>query len=105
MTASQGTARTINDPPMSRSAWFRASAIAAIAVAAAVSVVWPSVNPLLFFALLVAVAGRLRIEDDDPSSAGFEAAVIFAAVALLHTPLVALFAVLTFFFSSRRRHT
>src|SRR5439155_1696075 len=30
-----------------------------------------------------------------PSSAGFEAAVIFAAVPLLHTPAVALFAVLT----------
>jgi len=80
---------------MSRSAWFRASAIAAIAIAAAVSAVWPSVNPLVFFALLVAVAGRLRIDDDDPAGAGFEAAVVFAAVVLLHTPYVALFAALT----------
>jgi diguanylate cyclase (GGDEF)-like protein len=80
---------------MSRSAWFRVSAVVAVAIAAAVSLVWPAVNQLLFFALLIAIAGRLRIDDDDPSSAGFEAAVIFAAVPLLHTPAVALFAVLT----------
>ncbi len=81
---------------MSRPAWFRVYALAAIAVAAAASVVWPSLNPLVFFALLVAVAGQLRIEDDDASSAGFEAAVIFAAVVLLHTPVVTLLAILTF---------
>ena len=80
---------------MSRSVWFRVSALAAIGVAAAASVWavrgadWQS---LLFFALLIAVAVHLRI-DDDPSTAGFEAVVVFAAVPLLHDPAVAIFSV------------
>jgi diguanylate cyclase (GGDEF)-like protein len=83
---------------MSRSAWFRVYAIALIAVAAAASawsvigLVRPPVPELLFFALLIAVAAYLRV-DDDPSSAGFEAAVVFAAIPLFHDPAVALFSV------------
>src|SRR5262245_45638155 len=80
---------------MSRPAWFRVYALAAIAVAAAVSVVWPSLDPLYVFALLITVAGQLRL-DDESSNAGYEAAVVFAGVVLLHTPLVALLAILTF---------
>jgi diguanylate cyclase (GGDEF)-like protein len=80
---------------MSRSVWFRVSALAAIGVAAAASV-WSvrgqSWETLLFFALLIAVALYLRV-DDDPSTAGFEAAVVFAAVPLLHDPAVAIFSV------------
>jgi diguanylate cyclase (GGDEF)-like protein len=81
---------------MSRLAWFRAYAVATITVAVATGV-WavaghalPVVNTLLFFALLIAVALYLRVEED-PQCGGFEAAVIFAAVPLLHDPAVALF--------------
>ncbi len=83
---------------MSRSTWFRAYALIAVAVAVGASVwsvagrTWVAVAELLFFALLVAVGSYLRV-DDDPSSAGFEAAVVFAAVPLLHDPAVALFSV------------
>ena len=83
---------------MSRSLWSRVYALAAIGVAAAASVwsvagrSWSSIADLLFFALLIAVAIYLRV-DDDPSTAGFEAAVVFAAVPLLHDPAVALFSV------------
>lgn len=80
---------------MSRSVWFRVYALATIGVAAAASVWsvrgqdWES---LVFFALLIAVAIYLRV-DDDPSAAGFEAAVVFAAIPLLHDPAVAFFSV------------
>src|SRR4051812_47143205 len=83
---------------MSRSTWSRVYAVAAIAAAIAASV-WAvgarthaSIEQLFFFALLVAVACYLRI-DDDPSTAGFEAAVVFAAVPLLHDPAAGIFPV------------
>src|SRR5687768_14852136 len=83
---------------MSRSLWSHVYALAAIGVAAAASI-WSvagrscsSIDDLLFFALLIAVAIYLR-EDDAPSTAGFEAAVVFAAVPLLHDPAVALVSV------------
>src|SRR5947207_2390604 len=99
MTASHDTTGGYNSPlAMSRSAWFRIYACAAIAVAVAASVwsiggrSWASIEELSFFALLIAVASYLRI-DDDASTAGFEAAVVFGAIALLHDPAVALFSV------------
>jgi diguanylate cyclase (GGDEF)-like protein len=83
---------------MSRSDWFRVYAIAAIVVAVIASGLsvlgqtWLSIAELLFFALLIGVAAYVRF-DDEPSNAGFEAAVVFAAVPLLHNPAVALFCV------------
>src|SRR5947209_6230981 len=83
---------------MSRSTWFRVYALAAIAVAVAASAwsvagrTWPQFEELSFFALLVAVACYLRI-DEEASTAGFEAAVVFAALPLLHDPAVATFSV------------
>ena len=79
--------------------WFRSYAITTIAIAATASAwsvtgrSWSSIDELCFFALLIAVASDLRA-DDDPSTAGFEGAVVFAAVPLLHEPAVALFSVL-----------
>jgi len=84
---------------MSRSMWLRVYAVAAIALAVAAGVwslsgrSWSSIEELLFFALLIAVACYLRV-DDDPTTAGYEAAVVFAAVPLLHDPGVALVSVL-----------
>src|SRR5947209_4680235 len=83
---------------MSRSTWFRVYALAAIAVAVAASAwsvagrTWPQFEELSFFALLVAVACYLRI-DEEASTAGFEAAVVFAALPLLHDAAVATFSV------------
>src|SRR3954469_14123582 len=51
---------------------------------------WSMVEAFLFYAAFVAVAAWLRIDDDTP---GFEAAVVFAAILLLHDPEVALIAV------------
>src|SRR5947207_10049040 len=79
---------------MSRSARFRGYAIAAVVVAALVSVLFIADQTWFLFALLIAIASYVRF-DDDASSAGFEAAVIFAAVPLLHTPAIALFAIFT----------
>jgi diguanylate cyclase (GGDEF)-like protein len=70
--------------------------LAAIAIAA-VAVVWTFVaaprtmaESFLFYAALVAVAAWIRIDDDSP---GFESAVVFAAILLLHDPAVALISV------------
>jgi diguanylate cyclase (GGDEF)-like protein len=84
---------------MSRSVLFRVSAFAAIAIAVGASLwslsgrSWTSAQELFFFALLIAVGCYLRV-DDDRASAGFEAAVVFGAVPLLHDSGVALFSVL-----------
>jgi len=51
---------------------------------------WTTGQTLLFYAALVAVAAWVRVDDDTP---GFEAAVVFAAILLLHDPAVALIAV------------
>jgi len=51
---------------------------------------WPTAQTLLFYAALVAVAVWVRIDDETP---GFEAAVVFAAILLLHDPAVALISV------------
>jgi diguanylate cyclase (GGDEF)-like protein len=81
---------------MSRAVLFRVYVGAAIAIAI-VAVVWTfsvaswaSVQSLLFYAALVAVAAWVRVDDETP---GFEAAVVFAAILLLHDPAVALIAV------------
>jgi len=81
---------------MARAVLFRIYVLAAIiiaitAVAWTFSVgSWNTVETLLFFAALVAVAGWVRVDEDTP---GFEAAVVFAAILLLHDPSVALISV------------
>jgi diguanylate cyclase (GGDEF)-like protein len=81
---------------MSRAVLFRVYMLAAIVIAITAVVwtvkveSWPMVESFLFFAALVAVAAWLRIDDD---TQGFEAAVVFAAILLLHDPEVALIAV------------
>jgi diguanylate cyclase (GGDEF)-like protein len=68
-----------------------AIAIAVTAVVWTFSVAsWTTVETLLFYAALVAVAAWVRADDDTP---GFEAAVVFAAILLLHNPAVALISV------------
>jgi len=65
--------------------------IAVTAVVWTVSVEsWTMVQAFLVYAAFVAVAAWLRIDDD---TSGFEAAVVFAAILLLHDPEVALIAV------------
>jgi diguanylate cyclase (GGDEF)-like protein len=82
---------------MSRAVLFRFYMLAAIVIAVT-SVVWTvsveswaMVEAFLFYAAFVAIAAWLRIDDHTP---GFEAAVVFAAILLLHDPEVALIAVL-----------
>jgi len=81
---------------VSRAVLFRIYVLAAIAIAV-VAVVWTfslaswtTVQTLLFYASLVAVAAWVRVDDETP---GFEAAVVFAAILLLHNPAVALICV------------
>lgn len=81
---------------MSRAVLFRIYMLTAIVIAVT-AVVWtmtvesrPMVEAFFFYAALVAVAAWLRIDDDTP---GFESAVVFAAILLLHDPEVALIAV------------
>ena len=81
---------------MSRAVLFRIYVLAAIVIAFTAVVwtfsvaSWTTVETLLFYAALVAVAAWVRVEDDTP---GFEAAVVFAAILLLHDPAVALISV------------
>jgi diguanylate cyclase (GGDEF)-like protein len=81
---------------MSRAVLFRIYVLAAIVIAVAAVVwtftssSWTTIEAFLFFAALVAVAGWIRI---DEQSSGFEAAVVFAAILLLHDPAVALISV------------
>ena len=81
---------------MSRAVLFRVYVLAAIAIAA-IAVVWTftseswtTIESLLFFAALVAVACWVRVDEQSP---GFESAVVFAAILLLHDPAVALISV------------
>ena len=81
---------------MSRAVLFRIYVLAAIAIAVGAMVwtfsvaSWTTVETLLFYAALVAVAAWVRVDDHAP---GFEAAVVFAAILLLHDPAVALISV------------
>jgi len=81
---------------MSRAVLFRIYVLAAIAIAVTAVVwtfsvsSWTTVGALLFYAALVAVAVWVRVDDASP---GFEAAVVFAAILLLHDPAVALISV------------
>jgi diguanylate cyclase (GGDEF)-like protein len=81
---------------MSRAALFRiyvlsAIVIAVVAVVWTISVAsWTTVETLLFYAALVGIASWVRVDD---ATAGFEAAVVFAAILLLHDPAVALISV------------
>src|SRR5216684_8072523 len=81
---------------MSRMLLFRIYVLTAIAIAVTAVVwtfsvaSWTTVETFLFYAGLVAVAAWVRADDDAP---GFEAAVVFAAILLLHNPAVALISV------------
>jgi diguanylate cyclase (GGDEF)-like protein len=81
---------------MSRAVLFRIYVLAAIVIALTAVVwtfsvgSWTTVETLLFYAALVSVAAWVRVDDDTP---GFEAAVVFAAILLLHDPAVALISV------------
>ena len=81
---------------MTRAVLFRIYLLAAIAVAV-VSVVWTfsvgswaAADTFLFYAALVVIAAWVRVGDD---TNGFEAAVAFAAILVLHDPAVALVSV------------
>jgi diguanylate cyclase (GGDEF)-like protein len=81
---------------MTRAVLFRIYVLAAIAIAV-VAVVWTfsvaswtTEETLLFYAALVAIAAWVRVEDD---TSGFEAAIAFAAILVLHDPAVALISV------------
>jgi diguanylate cyclase (GGDEF)-like protein len=81
---------------MSRAGLFRIYVLAAIIIAIG-AVVWTfsvasltTVETLLFYAALVAVAAWVRVGDD---ATGFEAAVVFGAILLRHDPSVALISV------------
>src|SRR4051812_7677359 len=81
---------------MSRAVLFRIYVLAAIVLAVSAVVwtfsvaSWTTLGALLFYAALVAVAVWVRVDDASP---GFEAAVVFAAILLLHDPAVALISV------------
>ncbi len=81
---------------MSRAVLFRIYVLSAIVIAFTAVVwtfsvaSWTTVETLLFYAALVSVAAWVRVDDDTP---GFEAAVVFAAILLLHDPAVALISV------------
>ncbi|HXH89935.1 MAG TPA: hypothetical protein VNN25_00025, partial [Thermoanaerobaculia bacterium] len=51
---------------------------------------WASSQTLLFYAALIAIAAWVRVDDE---VSGFEAAVAFAAILVLHDPVVALVSV------------
>src|SRR3954464_13247226 len=82
-------------PLMSRAVLFRIYMLAAIVIALGAVVwtvsveSWAMVEAFLVYAAFVAVAAWLRVDDETP---GFEAAVVFAAILLLHDPEVALIA-------------
>jgi len=81
---------------MSRAILFRIYVVAAIVIAAGGALwtcsvtSWPALGELLFFSALVSVAVWIRIDDEVP---GFEAAVVFASIFVLHDPSVALVSV------------
>ena len=80
---------------MPRLGWFRLYAWAAIVLAVAATLWLVATRPpsyleqVAFFTVLVAVASFFSAERDE-ISIGFEAAVVFPAVVLLHDPGVAL---------------
>ncbi len=51
---------------------------------------WATAQTLLFYAALIAIAAWVRVDDE---ASGFEAAVAFAAILVLHDPAVALVSV------------
>lgn len=81
---------------MKRAAFFRIYVLAAIAVAAGAMLwslsvsSWSSAATLFFYAALIAIAAWIRVDDD---ASGFESAVAFAAILVLHDPAVALVSV------------
>jgi diguanylate cyclase (GGDEF)-like protein len=83
-------------PHMSRAVLYRFYVLAAIVIATAAMVwtfsaqPWTHTQTFLFFAALVAIASWVRVEDE---TSGFEAAVVFAAILVLHDPAVALVSV------------
>ncbi len=86
-------------PRVSRTAFFRGFKIAIVAVALALLIFAVMTRPAaetrtaLVFAALVLIATFLRIDAGD-ASVGFEAAVVFGALLIFHSPAVALVAVL-----------
>src|SRR5687768_13356964 len=84
--------------PMPRSSffgWWKAAVVALTIVLLAATVLVRPVTELktaLFFAALVLIATFLRIEGGD-ATVGFEAAVVFGALIIFHSPFVALLAV------------
>jgi diguanylate cyclase (GGDEF)-like protein len=84
---------------MSRAAVFRSWKIGVVVIAAVLLVSafvtrpGAEIQTALFFAVLVLVASFLRVESGD-ASIGFEAAVVFGALIIFHSPAVALIAVL-----------
>lgn len=83
---------------MSRTAFFRGFKIAVVAVAVLLLIFAVVTRPAaetrtaLVFAALVLIATFLRIDAGD-ASVGFEAAVVFGALLIFHSPAVALIAV------------
>jgi diguanylate cyclase (GGDEF)-like protein len=81
---------------MKRAVLFRTYALTAIAVAVGAMLwslsvsSWATAQTLLFYAALIAVAAWVRVDDE---ASGFEAAVAFAAILVLHDPAVALVSV------------
>ncbi|HSY51867.1 MAG TPA: sensor domain-containing diguanylate cyclase [Thermoanaerobaculia bacterium] len=81
---------------MSRPLLFRIYVLTAIVIAITAVVwtfsvaSWTTAETLLFYAALVAVVAWVRVDEDSP---GFEAAVVFAAILVLHNPAVALICV------------
>ena len=75
--------------------WWKAGIVALTIILLGVSIATRPLSELqmaLFFAALVLVASFLRIEGGD-ASVGFEAAVVFGALIIFHSPFVALVAV------------
>lgn len=82
-------------PRSSLFGWWKVAVVALTIVLLAATVAMRPVTELktaLFFAALVLIATFLRIEGGD-ASVGFEAAVVFGALIIFHSPFVALLAV------------
>ncbi len=83
---------------MSRTAFFRGFKVAVVAIAVSLLIYALITQPIaetrtaLVFAVLVLIATFLRIDAGD-ASVGFEAAIVFGALLIFHSPWVALIAV------------
>src|SRR5258706_11980432 len=81
---------------MKRAALLRVYLLVAISVTAMAMLwtlstsTWATAQTLLFYAALIAIAAWVRVDDE---GSGFEAAVAFAAILVLHDPAVALVSV------------